>query len=510
MAEDPASRSKYKRRPKPPAHYEEYEGKLRKKNATFRKGNDVSQAREDVKKREEEIEDKLCKKSATAGENIAGPEKRPHAKGQNGLHKHPNGSGSDGITLSDAEDTSKITVSLSTYEDIRREEANGMQSQERRRTKRRDRRAMLDEKIEMALASGVILDENEEGPGGDSNGRATPESSDEKASRNAHRDPFQLEASPDRDGRRVKRERRGKKKRDGISRRPKGDAKGIGPDEENRLGRTEPAKRCVRFLQFAESRRANDPTQESGTTPEGAEDGAEASKSKKIFFDRLPGALTKANSFRFERSDSVISWSDLDGALVQAEMESLKTSGVGPSKIPAKFDESSANLDGIPETSEKIPELTGSASSRSFRFERGHSVKSWADLNADIERALLLSIKENDCEALKLQVELETFTQAGTFDVVESQPPEEGGADDGPVVARAKARARRGKKKKKPRNDETFAYKMDSIMEVMEGTETTRFDVLNALKKTKGHREEALGLLLGSQSSSFTNRPTYN
>mmetsp|Transcript_30638 Transcript_30638/g.50076 ORF Transcript_30638/g.50076 Transcript_30638/m.50076 type:complete len:283 (-) Transcript_30638:58-906(-) len=127
------------------------------------------------------------------------------------------------------------------------------------------------------------------------------------------------------------------------------------------------------------------------------------------------------------------------------------------------------------------------------------SVVSWADLDGAIERAQFLSMKVTNNDAVKLQVELETSMEEG-FDV-ESRPSEEG--EEGSVVSQRRSRARgRRRGNSQPENVETsspdmYAHEVETLLEVVEGSNKTRFDVLNALKKAKGHREKALGILLG-------------
>ena len=48
------------------------------------------------------------------------------------------------------------------------------------------------------------------------------------------------------------------------------------------------------------------------------------------------------------------------------------------------------------------------------------------------------------------------------------------------------------------------AHEVETLLKVVEGSNKTRFDVLDALKKAKGNREEALGILLGFDQSGFT------
>lgn len=185
-----------------------------------------------------------------------------------------------------------------------------------------------------------------------------------------------------------------------------------------------------------------------------------------------------SNSFVFERGNGVISWSDLDRALVIAENESRRI--FDTAKSPAKSGEA--------------PEESGRKAENRC-FGRDDRRVSWTELTDDIERAEYLSLAVHNSEAKEFQARKAhaVAQQRARVQQVESRNPE--------IV--------------EPENNEAeptqmLASKIDDIMEVMKGTDTTRFDALNALKKTNGQSEAALVLLLESQSPSLLRRPSYN
>jgi len=406
------------------------------------------------------------------------------------------------------------------------EELDHAQLQVEKRSRKGRRNVLdLDEKIRMPLGGSMVSEIGEDTLLEDqsSSGKSTERRSNTKHSWYTRDGPSGSKS----DNKEVARHKQALKER---RRRTEGDGRSV-PDENFRKSQTKSAKAkhasvistkdsmphqgtddhtkiTVQFDKtFAEPLRVSDLT-----IGEGNEDSDEISitigptiheeQTLENSDDMLQKSMHESGCFSFERGDGLISWSDLGGALVQAEMKSIQTT------LPAKTPEAPRKTR---QTSRKTPAKSGSTLTESFRLEPTDKKMTWDDLDRDIERAQFLSMKVADSEAVKTQVELETFMQAGTFD---SEPQPSSGRGVGHIIAQRKARERQQQERRLENGvsapAETFASKIDSIMEVMEGSDKTQFDVLDALKTTKGRREAALGLLLGSKSSSFTNRAAYN
>jgi len=349
----------------------------------------------------------------------------------------------------------------------------------------------LDEKIMMPVGGSMVSEIGEDTLSEDqsSSGRSTLKRSNTKHSWGHSRDTRDGPSGSKSGNKEVARHKRAQKERT----RKEGDGRSVDADDHTKI--------TVQFGKtFAESRRVSDLTIE-----ERNEDSDEMSitigptiheeHTLENCDDMVQKIMHESGHFNFEQDNSLMSWSDLGGAIVQAEMESIRT------RLPAK----------IPEAPCRTPAKSGSTFTESSRLKPTNKKMTWDDLDKDIERAQFLSMKVTDSEAVKIQVELETYMQAGIFD---SEPQTSSRRGARHIIAQRKAKERQEEERRSENGEsaptETLAGKIDSILEVMEGSDKTRFDVLNALKTTKGHREAALGLLLGSKSSSFSNRAAYN
>jgi len=123
---------------------------------------------------------------------------------------------------------------------------------------------------------------------------------------------------------------------------------------------------------------------------------------------------------------------------------------------------------------------------------------SWSDLEEEISQAQCLSMKVNKCDALKIQCELESRLQADN-DVHHLTTIEE---DCGAATARHQSKGRRGEtRQQNHETSSTISDKVNYLLPIVEGSNKTRSDVLNALKAADGNRDKALTVLLGFDDS---------
>lgn len=138
------------------------------------------------------------------------------------------------------------------------------------------------------------------------------------------------------------------------------------------------------------------------------------------------------------------------------------------------------------------------------------SIVSWSALDGEIERAQFMSMTLANTDAMNIQSEMEAFMAAG----IELEPEADGGGNAEPPVApqrRARQKRRERKKRQVEKNGDTstLGEKVDALLECLDGSGKTRFDVINALKEAKGDKDRAMSMLLLFDQS-FTESPMNN